>query len=208
MRKSSSLRRNRHAAISTAMAKNEDSIPKQMLDVCGGREERRIIKEFMGDKVLGPVVLWFENYRISLSGLNVPKDGKVPMLDPDRVSKYGLETIYLVNCSSEGNFYATTNSAQQIHGAVYCHQMADVIATIQDICKREQVVIVGANECYEDDMLMVKNGLVMLFFIITPVHIMDLSPLLNGKIKQAQGAGTPGRNDAADECRHKHKKIT
>jgi hypothetical protein len=49
---------------------------------------------------------------------------------------------------------------------------------------------------------------VMLFFIITPVHIMDLSPLLNGKIKQAQGAGAPGRNDAADECRHKHKKIT
>lgn len=159
MRKSSSLRRNRHAAISTAMAKNEDSIPKQMLDACGGREERRIIEEFMGDKVLGPVVLWFENYRISLSGLNVPKDGKVPMLDPDRVSKYGLETIYLVNCSSEGNFYATTDSAQRIHGAVYCHQMADVIATIQDICKREQVVIVGANECYEDDVLMVKNGL-------------------------------------------------
>jgi hypothetical protein len=49
---------------------------------------------------------------------------------------------------------------------------------------------------------------VMLFFIITPVHIMDLSPLLNGKIKQAQGAGAPGRNDAADECPHKHKKIT
>jgi hypothetical protein len=40
----------------------------------------------------------------------------------------------------------------------------------------------------------------VMFFIITPVHIMDLSPLLNGKIKQAQGAGTPGRNDAADEC--------
>jgi hypothetical protein len=112
MRKSSSLRRNRHAAISTAMAKNEDSIPKQMLDACRGREERQIIKEFMGDKVLGPVVLWFENYRISLSGLNIPKDGKVPMLNPDRVSKYGLETIYLVNCSSEGNFYATTDSAQ------------------------------------------------------------------------------------------------
>jgi hypothetical protein len=112
MRKSSSLRRQRHAAISTAMAKNEDSIPKQMLDACGGREERQIIEEFMGDKVLGPVVLWFENYRISLSGLNIPKDGKVPMLNPDRVSKYGLETIYLVNCSSEGNFYATTDSAQ------------------------------------------------------------------------------------------------
>jgi hypothetical protein len=36
--------------------------------------------------------------------------------------------------------------------------MADVIAIIQDICTREQVVIVGANECYEDDVLMVKNG--------------------------------------------------
>jgi hypothetical protein len=112
----------------------------------------------MGDKVLGPVVLWFENYQMSLSGLKVPKDRKVPMLNSDRVSKYGLDTIYLVNCSSEGNFYATTNLAQRIHGAVYCHQMADVIAIIQDICTREQVVIVGANECYEDDVLMVKNG--------------------------------------------------
>ena len=88
----------------------------------------------MGDKVLGPVVLWFESYQMSLSDLKVPKDGKVPMLNSDRVSKYGLDTIYLVNCSSEGNFYATTDSAQRIHGAVYCHQMADVIAIIQDNC--------------------------------------------------------------------------
>jgi hypothetical protein len=36
--------------------------------------------------------------------------------------------------------------------------MADVIAIIQDICTREQVVIVGAKEWYEDDVLMVKNG--------------------------------------------------
>jgi hypothetical protein len=36
--------------------------------------------------------------------------------------------------------------------------MVDVIAIIQDICTREQVVIVGVNECYEDDVLMVKNG--------------------------------------------------
>jgi hypothetical protein len=112
MRKSSSLRRNRHGAISTAKAKNVDSIPKQMLDECGARDERQIIKEFMGGKALGPVVLWFENYQMSLSGLKVPKEGKVPMLDSDRVLKYGLDTIYLVNCSSEGNFYATTDLAQ------------------------------------------------------------------------------------------------
>jgi hypothetical protein len=159
MRKSSSLRRNRHGAISTAKAKNVDSILKQMLDACRARHARPIIKEFMGDKVLGPIVLWFENYQMSLSGLKVPKNGKIPMLHSDRVSKYGLDTIYLVNCSSEGNFYAMTDSAQRIHGAVYCHhQMADLIAIIQDICTREQVVIVGVNECYEDDMLMVKNG--------------------------------------------------
>jgi hypothetical protein len=78
MRKSSSLRRNRHRAISTAKAKNVDSIRKQMLDACGARDERQIIKEFMGHKVLGPIVLWFENYQMSLSGLKVPKDGKVP----------------------------------------------------------------------------------------------------------------------------------
>jgi hypothetical protein len=80
------------------------------------------------------------------------------MLDPDRVLKYGLKTIYLVNCSSQGNFYATTDSAQRIHGAVYCHQLADVIATIQAICNEDQVVIIGANECYDDDVLMVRNG--------------------------------------------------
>jgi hypothetical protein len=40
MRKSSSLRRNRHGAISTAKAKNVDSIPKQMLYACGARDER------------------------------------------------------------------------------------------------------------------------------------------------------------------------
>jgi hypothetical protein len=46
----------------------------------------------------------------------------------------------------------------------------------------------------------------MLFFIIRPVNIIDLCPLLNGKIKQAQGAGASRRNDAADEWQHKHKK--
>jgi hypothetical protein len=114
MRKSSSLRRNRHGVISRAKPKNVDSITKQMLDACGARDDRQIIKEFMGDKVLGPIVLWFENYQMSLSGLKVPKDGKVPMLDSDRVLtwKYGLDTINLVNCSSEGNFYAMTNLAQ------------------------------------------------------------------------------------------------
>jgi hypothetical protein len=129
-----------------------------MLDACGAVDERRIIKEFMGDKVLGSFVLWFESYHKSLSSLKVPSSGKLPMLDPDRVLKYGLRAIYLVNCCSEGNFYATTDSAQRIHGGVYCHQMADVIAMIQDVCSKDQVVIVGANECYEDDVLMVKNG--------------------------------------------------
>ena len=47
---------------------------------------------------------------------------------------------------------------------------------------------------------------VMLFFIIRPVNIINLCPLLNGKIKQARGAGAPRRNEAADEWRHKHKK--
>jgi hypothetical protein len=83
MRKSSSLRRKRHGVISTAKAKNVDSIPKQMLDACRVRDKSQIIKEFMGDKVLGPIVLWFENYQMSLSGLKVPKDGKVPMLNSE-----------------------------------------------------------------------------------------------------------------------------
>jgi hypothetical protein len=47
---------------------------------------------------------------------------------------------------------------------------------------------------------------VMLFFIIRPVNIINLFPLLNGKIKQARDDSAPRRNEAADERRHKHKK--
>ena len=157
-RKSSSLKGKSHGAIRTAMAKNLDPIPEQMLGASCGVLERQVISDFMGEKKLGPVVLVFENYRMPFTGMKIPSDGKVPMLDSDRVSKYGLETVYLVNCSSEGNFYATTDSAQRIHGGVYCHQLADVIAIIHDVCRADQVVIVGADECYEDDVLMVKNG--------------------------------------------------
>jgi hypothetical protein len=48
---------------------------------------------------------------------------------------------------------------------------------------------------------------VMLFFIIRPVNIINLCPLLKGKIKQARDASAPRRNEAADERRHKHKKL-
>jgi hypothetical protein len=47
---------------------------------------------------------------------------------------------------------------------------------------------------------------VMLFFIIRPVNVINLCPLLNGKIKQARDASVHHRNEAADERRHKHKK--
>jgi hypothetical protein len=47
---------------------------------------------------------------------------------------------------------------------------------------------------------------VMLFFIIRPVNIINLCPLLNGKIKQAREASVHHRNEAADERRHEHKK--
>jgi hypothetical protein len=40
---------------------------------------------------------------------------------------------------------------------------------------------------------------VMLFFIIRTVNMINLCPLLNGKIKQARDASTPRRNEAADE---------
>jgi hypothetical protein len=48
---------------------------------------------------------------------------------------------------------------------------------------------------------------VMLFFIIRPVNIINLCPLLNGKIKQARDARAHHRNEAADERRHEHKKT-
>jgi hypothetical protein len=47
---------------------------------------------------------------------------------------------------------------------------------------------------------------VMLFFIIRPLNIINLCPLLNGKIKRARDASVHHRNEAADEWRHKHKK--
>jgi hypothetical protein len=47
---------------------------------------------------------------------------------------------------------------------------------------------------------------VMLFFIIRPVNIINLCPLLKCKIKQARDASAPRRNEAADERQHKHKK--
>jgi hypothetical protein len=40
---------------------------------------------------------------------------------------------------------------------------------------------------------------VMLFFIIRPVNIINLCPLLKGIIKQARDASAPRRNEAADE---------
>ena len=161
LRKRKSLAQNTKSqgATRTGKTKNLDPIAEKMLTAGVSADERRVIKEFMGKKVLAPIVLWFEDYHDSLSSLKVPKDGKVPMLDPDRILKYGLKAIYLVSCCSEGNFYATTDSAQRVHGAVYCHQMADVIAMIQDVCNEDhQVVIIGANECYEDDVLLVMNG--------------------------------------------------
>jgi hypothetical protein len=47
---------------------------------------------------------------------------------------------------------------------------------------------------------------VMLFFILRPVNIINLCPLLNGKIKQARDASMHHRNEAANERQHKHKK--
>jgi hypothetical protein len=46
---------------------------------------------------------------------------------------------------------------------------------------------------------------VMLFFIIRPVNIINLCPLLNGKIKQARDASMHHRKEAADERQHKQK---
>jgi hypothetical protein len=37
--------------------------------------------------------------------------------------------------------------------------LPDIISIIRDICTKEQVVIVGANECYKDGVIIVKNGM-------------------------------------------------
>ena len=157
-RKSPSLKGKSHGAIRAAKAKSVGPTPEQVLGAPCGALERQVISDFMGEKKLGPFVLVLESCRTPLTGVKTPSDGKAPMLDSDRASKYGLETARLVNCSSEGNFYATTDSAQRARGGIYCHQLADVIAVIHDACAAGQVVIVGAGECCEDDALMVKSG--------------------------------------------------
>jgi hypothetical protein len=130
-------------------------IPPEITE-CLNKSEWKQIKSLLGKTEPAIYYAWGEDYN-----KNPKKAGQLDpprMLDSERVKTCNLKKMYLVACNCDASLYSFMDSPVWLHGRLWYFQLPQIYMLAKSLDVLDQIVVVGAGDSFEDDVLIALNG--------------------------------------------------
>ena len=176
----------RRDTVTNTIATKSVVIPPEIME-CLNKSERKQIKSLLGKTKAALYYAWGEDYND-----NPKKAGQLDpprMLDSERVKRCDLKKMYLVACNCEGSLYSLTDSPVRLHGGLWYFQLPQIYMLAKSLDVLDRIVVVGANDSFEDDVVIALNGQRLLS--LTSFHEIDFE----GVRDRTDGGKTDGRRN-------------
>jgi hypothetical protein len=145
----------RRGTVINMVVTNSLVIPPEITE-CLNKSEWKQIKLLLGKSQPALYYAWGEDYNDNpkkAGALDPPR-----MLDSERVKTCGLKKMYLVACNCDASLYSFTDSPVQLHGRLWYFQQPQIYTLAKSLDVFEQIVVVGAGDSFEDDIVITLNG--------------------------------------------------
>jgi hypothetical protein len=154
---------------------------------CLNKSEWKQIKLLLGKTQPALYYAWGEDYNNNLKKvgqLDPPR-----MLDSERVKTCGLKKMYLVACNCDASLYSFTDSPVRLHGGLWYFQLPQIYMLAKSLDVLDQIIVVGAGDCFEDDVVIALNGQSLMS--LSSFHKIDFE----GARDRTDGGKTDGRRN-------------
>jgi hypothetical protein len=97
--------------------------------------------------------------------------------------------MYLVACNCDASLYSFTDSLVRLHGGLWYFQLPQIYTLAKSLDVLDQIVVVGAGDCFEDDVVIALNGQSLMS--LSSFHEIDFE----GAHDHTDGGKTDGRRN-------------
>jgi hypothetical protein len=97
--------------------------------------------------------------------------------------------MYLVACNCDASLYSFTDSLVRLHGGLWYFQLPQIYTLAKSLDVLDQIIVVGAGDCFEDDVVIALNGQSLMS--LSSFHEIDFE----GARDRTDGGKTDGRRN-------------